>query len=49
MRQEGDGMIMLFVFLANPVSTQMLVWAAVARNIRPSAETIGQPTGDLET
>ncbi len=44
-----DALIMLFVFLANPVSTQMLVWAAVARNIRPCAETIGQPSGDLET
>ncbi len=44
-----DALIMLFVFLANPVSTQILVWAAVARNIRPSAETMGQPAGDLET
>ena len=40
-----DALIMLFVFLANPVSTQMLVWAAVARNICPSAETQGQPAG----
>ena len=31
-----DALIMLFVFLANPVSTQMLVWAAVARKIRSS-------------
>ncbi len=31
-----DALIMLFVFLANPVSTQILVWAAVARKIRPS-------------
>jgi len=41
-----DALIMLFVFLANPVSTQMLVWAAVARKIRPSADTLGQPDGD---
>lgn len=41
-----DALIMLFVFLANPVSTQILVWAAVARKIRPSAETRGQPVGD---
>ena len=40
-----DALIMLFVFLANPVSTEILVWAAVARNIRPSAETQGQPAG----
>ena len=38
-----DALIMLFVFLANPVSTQILVWAAVARKIHPSAETRGQP------
>jgi len=31
-----DALIILFIFLANPVSTQMLVWAAVARKIRPS-------------
>jgi len=31
-----DALIMFFVFLANPVSTQMLVWAAVVRKIRPS-------------
>ena len=41
-----DVLIMLFVFLANPVSTQILVWAAVARKIRPSAMTRGQPVGD---
>ncbi len=41
-----DALIILFVFLANPVSTQILVWAAVARKIRPSAETLGQPAGD---
>jgi len=41
-----DALIMLFVFLANPVSTQMLVWAAVARKIRPFADTQGQPAGD---
>ena len=41
-----DALIILFVFLANPVSTEILVWAAVARNIRPSAETQGQPAGD---
>jgi multicomponent K+:H+ antiporter subunit G len=40
-----DALIMLFVFLANPVSTQILVWAAVARKIRPFAETQGQPAG----
>jgi multicomponent K+:H+ antiporter subunit G len=42
-----DALIMLFVFLANPVSTQMLVWAAVARNIRPSVETQGQPASEM--
>ena len=41
-----DALIILFVFLANPVSTEILVWAAVARKIRPFAETLGQPTGD---
>ena len=41
-----DALIMLFVFLANPVSTQMLVWAAVARNIHPTDQTHGQPEGD---
>jgi len=41
-----DALIILFVFLANPVSTQILVWAAVARKIRPSAETQGHPAGD---
>ena len=40
-----DALIMLFVFLANPVSTHILVWAAVARKIRPSTETQGQPAG----
>ena len=40
-----DALIVFFVFLANPVSTQMLVWAAVARNIPPSARTKGQPVG----
>jgi len=38
-----DALIILFVFLAGPVSTHVLVWAAVARNIRPSSETVGQP------
>jgi multicomponent K+:H+ antiporter subunit G len=38
-----DALIVFFVFLANPVSTQMLVWAAVARNIPSSAETRGEP------
>jgi multicomponent K+:H+ antiporter subunit G len=42
-----DALIMLFVFLANPVSTQILVWAAVSRKIRPSAMTQGQPVDDL--
>ena len=41
-----DALIILFVFLANPVSTEILVWAAVARKIRPFAETQGQPAGD---
>jgi multicomponent K+:H+ antiporter subunit G len=41
-----DALIILFVFLANPVSTQILVWAAVARKIRPFADTQGQPAGD---
>ena len=41
-----DALIILFVFLANPVSTQILVWAAVARKIRPFAETQGQPAGN---
>jgi len=40
-----DALIVFFVFLANPVSTQMLVWAAVARNIPSSAKTAGRPTG----
>ena len=38
-----DALIMLFVFLANPVSTHILVWAAVTRNVQPSAGTHGQP------
>jgi multisubunit Na+/H+ antiporter MnhG subunit len=38
-----DALIIFFVFLAGPVSTYVLVWAAVARNIRPSSETVGQP------
>ena len=38
-----DALIILFVFLAGPVSTQILVWAAVARNIRSSSETKGKP------
>jgi multicomponent K+:H+ antiporter subunit G len=40
-----DVLIILFIFLANPVSTQILIWAAVARRIRPSPETTGQPVG----
>ena len=39
-----DVLIILFVFLANPVSTQILVWAAVARKIPASPETMGRPT-----
>jgi len=38
-----DGLIILFVFLANPVSTQILVRAAAARKIRSSPETMGRP------
>ena len=39
-----DALIILFVFLANPVSTQILVGAAVARKIPASPETTGRPT-----
>ncbi len=42
-----DALIILFVFLANPVSTQILVWAAAARKIPSSPETTGQPAGEL--
>ena len=38
-----DGLIILFVFLANPVSTRILVRAAAARNVRSSPETMGRP------
>ena len=38
-----DALIVLFVFLGNPVSAQILVRAAIARNIRSSTETQGQP------
>ena len=38
-----DGLIILFVFLANPVSAQILVWAAAARKIPSSSDTTGQP------
>ena len=38
-----DALIILFVFLAAPVSTQVLVWAAVARKVRSSSETMGRP------
>ncbi len=38
-----DALIILFVFLANPVSTEILVRAAAARGIRSSPETMGQP------
>ena len=38
-----DALIILFVFLTNPVSTQVLVRAATARKIPSSPETTGQP------
>ena len=37
-----DALIILFIFLSNPVSTQILVRAAVARKIPSSLETTGQ-------
>jgi multicomponent K+:H+ antiporter subunit G len=42
-----DALIILFVFLANPVSTQILVWAAAARKIPSSPETTGRPATEL--
>ena len=42
-----DALIILFVFLANPVSTQILVWAAAARKIPSSTETTGRPAEEL--
>lgn len=38
-----DALIILFVFLANPVSAQILVWAAVKRKTPTSPETTGEP------
>ena len=38
-----DALIILFVFLTNPVSTQVLVRTAAARKIPSSPETTGQP------
>ena len=38
-----DALIILFVFLAGPVSAQILVWAAVARDVPSSPETTGRP------
>jgi len=39
-------LIILFVFLTNPVSTHILVWAAAARKIDSSPETTGRPIDD---
>jgi multicomponent K+:H+ antiporter subunit G len=41
-----DALIILFVFLTNPVSTQILVWAATAREIPSSPETTRRPTDE---
>ncbi len=41
-----DALIILFVFLTNPVSTQILVWSAIARKIPSSPETKGRPTNE---
>ena len=38
-----DALIILFVFLANPVSAQILIRAAAAQKIRSSPETKGRP------
>ncbi len=41
-----DALIILFVFLVGPVTTQVLVRAALARNVRSSPETMGRPPAD---
>ena len=38
-----DALIILFVFIGNPVSAQILLWAAIARGIHSSEQTKGQP------
>ena len=38
-----DALIIFFVFLTNPVSAQILVWAAAARKIPSSSDTMGRP------
>ena len=38
-----DALIVLFVFLGNPVCAQILVWAAINRKIRSSTATQGLP------
>jgi multicomponent K+:H+ antiporter subunit G len=41
-----DALIILFVFLTNPVGTEILVWAAAARRIPSSPETTGPPNDE---
>jgi multicomponent K+:H+ antiporter subunit G len=42
-----DALIILFVFLGNPVSAQILVWAAIKRKIPSSTQTQGQPVEEM--
>ena len=42
-----DALVILFVFLTVPVSTQILIRAAAARKVPSSKETIGRPPIEL--
>jgi multisubunit Na+/H+ antiporter MnhG subunit len=42
-----DALIILFVFLGNPVSAQILVWAAIKRKVPSSTQTQGQPVEEM--